>query len=42
MATRSRPVPETLKAANRLARLDPKAAIHVLHKLIEDYRGAPD
>ncbi|MFE3830568.1 dsDNA nuclease domain-containing protein [Streptomyces sp. NPDC059092] len=33
---------DRLGAANRLAPLDPEAAVRVLHKLIEDYRGDPD
>lgn len=33
---------DRLDAANRLAPLDLDAAVHSLHRLIEDYRGDPD
>ncbi|WP_197287615.1 dsDNA nuclease domain-containing protein [Streptomyces apocyni] len=33
---------DRLDAARRLATLDPEAAVHSLHTVIEDYRGDPD
>ncbi len=36
------PFDDRLDSANRLATLDPEAAVRALHKLVEDYRGDPD